>query len=88
MFFIHRFHEDNFSLHVFCDLFNLELPEVGGLDLDLTPGYCNDAVLGRLDALADFLAFAHIDLHSLYLLTIIELKDIMALIYQLVYVNL
>ena len=62
-----RLHEHDFRTNIFCDLLDLEFPEMGCLNLDLTAGDSNDAVLGRLDALADFLAFTHIDFHGIYL---------------------
>lgn len=91
----YRLHEHNIRTDVLCDLFDLKLPEMGGLDLHLATGDCNDAVLGRLYPLSNFLALAHIDLHGLYLHAItgpsvnnLILNDIMALVYQLVYMDL
>lgn len=60
----YRLHENDFGTDFLCNLFYFELPEVGCLDLDLSPGHCDDAVLGRLDTLTDFLAFTYIDLHD------------------------
>jgi len=60
----YRLHEHDFSTDILGDLFNFKLPEVGCLDLDLSPGHCDDTVLGRLDTLTDFLAFTYIDLHD------------------------
>jgi molybdenum storage protein len=90
-----RLHEYNFRTDVLGDLFDLEFPEMGCLNLDLTAGDSNDAVLGGLDTLADFLAFTHIDFHGLYLHAtpspaahIPALGDIAALVYQLIYADL
>ena len=60
-------HEHDFRTDVLCDLLDLKFPEVGCLNLDLSSGHGNNAVLGRLDTLADFLALTHIDFHGLYL---------------------
>jgi len=57
-------HEYNLSTGVLCDLFDLKLTEVGGLDLYLSARYGNNTVLGRLNALANFLALAHVYLHG------------------------
>ena len=67
VFIIHRLHEHDFRANILCDLLNLKFPEMGSLDLDLSARYSNDAVLGRLDALSNFLAFTYIDLHGLVL---------------------
>lgn len=64
MFIGYRLHEHNFCTDIFCDQFDLEFPEMGCLNLDLSAGYCNDAVLGRFDSLANFLALTHIELHD------------------------
>lgn len=61
-------HEHNFRTNVLCDLLDLEFSEMGCLNLDLSARNSNDTVLGRFDALTDFLAFTHIDLHGLFLL--------------------
>jgi hypothetical protein len=88
-------HEHNVRTGILCDLFDLKFPEMGCLNLDLSAGYGNNTILGGLDTLANFLALTHIELHGLYLLAIIgpavpisDLGVFMALIYQLVYVNL
>jgi hypothetical protein len=87
-------HEYDFRTGIFCYLFDLEFPEVGCLNLDLTTGDSNDTILGGLNALADFLAFTHIEFHGLYLHTTPSLADtapvrgFVVLIYQLVYVGL
>ena len=95
VFIINRLHEHNFCTNVLCDLLNLEFPEMGGLDLELSPGDGNDAVLGRLDAFPDLLAFTHVDLHGYLLHATIASNahescaaDRAALVYQLVYVGL
>jgi hypothetical protein len=95
VFIINRFHEHDFRLDIFGDLFDLEFPEMGCFNLELPTGYGNDAVLGRLDTLADFLAFTHIDFHGLFLPANTYLwrknpaRPVMsALVYQLVYVDL
>jgi len=64
MFTGNRFHEHDLGANVLGDLLDLEFPEMGCLDLDLAAGDCNDTVLGRLNALADFLAFAHVNFHD------------------------
>jgi hypothetical protein len=74
------FHEYDFRADIFCDLFDLEFPEMGCLNLEFPAGNGNDAVLGRLDALPDFLALTHVNLHGLFLFD--------CLIYQLVYADL
>lgn len=71
-----RLHEHDFRSDILCDLFDLEFPEVGCLHLELSPGYCNDTKLGRLDTFADFLAFTHINFHGIYLITTGFLQDI------------
>jgi hypothetical protein len=63
----HRLHEHNFCANIFGDLLDFELPEMGCLNLELSSGYSNNAVLGRLNAFSDLLAFTHIDLHGLFL---------------------
>jgi hypothetical protein len=67
MFIGNRLHEHNIRFHIFCDLFDLEFPEMGCFNLQLSTGYGNDAVLRGLYALTDFLALTHIDLHGLFL---------------------
>jgi hypothetical protein len=62
-----RLHEHDFRTGILCNLFDLEFPEMSCFNLDLSAGYSNDAVLGRLNALADFLALTHVDFHGLYL---------------------
>ena len=62
-----RFHEYNLRTDIFCDLFDLEFPEMACFNLDLTASNSNDTILGGLDALADFLAFTYIEFHGLYL---------------------
>ena len=62
-----RLHEHDFRTDIFCDLFDLEFPEMGCLNLDLSAGHSDNAVLGRFDALPDFLALTHINLHGLFL---------------------
>jgi hypothetical protein len=63
----HGLHEYDFCTGIFCDLLDLEFPEMGCLNLDLTAGNGNDAILGGLDTLAYFLAFTHIEFHGPYL---------------------
>ena len=65
MFVVHGLHEHDLGLDILCDLFELELAEMRGLDLDLSAGNGNNAVLGRLNTLADFLALTCIDLHGI-----------------------
>ena len=92
----HRLHEHYFCANIFCDLLDLEFPEMSCLNLELSTGYGNNAVLGRLYALSDFLALTHIDLHGLFLHATIESEAhepfrsgiFVALIYQLVYMVL
>ena len=96
MFIIHRLHEHDFRANILCDLLDLKFPEMGGLDLDLSARYGNDAVFGRLHALSNFLAFTYIDLHGLFLHAITapeahqhsRVGYVLALIYQLVYMGL
>lgn len=57
-------HEHNFCTDIFCDLLNLEFPEMGCLNLEFSACDSNDTKLWGLDALADFLAFTHIDFHA------------------------
>ena len=57
-------HEHDFRTGILCYLFDLEFPEMGCLNLDLSPGYRNNAVLGRFDSFANFLALTHIELHN------------------------
>ena len=68
----HRLHEHDFCANIFCNLLYLEFPEMSCLNLELPAGYGNDAILGRLYAFSDFLAFTHIDLHGLFLHATIE----------------
>ena len=63
----YRFHEHNLGTDIFCNLFNLKLPEMGGFDLQLSPGNGNNPELWGLDTFADFLAFSDINLHGLVL---------------------
>ena len=63
----HRLHEHDFCANIFCDLLDFEFPEMGCLDLELSTGYGNNAVLGRLDAFANLLALTHVNLHGLFL---------------------
>jgi len=51
----HRLHEHNFGANFLSNLFDLELSEMGCLYLDLAAGYCDDTLLGRLNALSDFM---------------------------------
>lgn len=62
-------HEYDFRTGIFCDLFDLEFPEMSGLNLDLTAGDSNDTILGGLNTLTDFLPFTYIEFHGLYLHT-------------------
>jgi len=85
-----RFQEYELRFEILCNLLDLEFPEMGSFDLDLPPGYRNDAVLGLLDTFADFLAFTNIDLHGSSspgrAFTLIWRPHVPAgLIYQLVY---
>lgn len=64
MFIGYRLHEYDFRTDILCNLFDLEFPEMGCLNLDLSPGHRNDAVLGRFDSFTNFLALTHIDLRD------------------------
>jgi len=88
-------HENDFGLDIFCDLFDLKFPEMGGLNLNLSPGDSNDAVLRGFDALPDFLALTHINFHDFSSVPIpdpqrmnIYARSVSARIYQLVYMGL
>lgn len=59
-------HEHNVRTDILCDLLDLEFPEMGCLNLELSAGDSNDTILGGLDTLADFLAFTHIDFHGFF----------------------
>jgi hypothetical protein len=73
-------HEHDFSTDILCDLLDLELPEMGSLNLQLPAGHCDNAVLGRLDAFADFLALTYIDFHGLFLHATTELCGLLTLV--------
>ena len=60
----HRCQEDHFGFCVLCDLLDLEFPEMSRFNLEISSGDRNDAVLRRLNTLADFLAFTNVYLHS------------------------
>jgi hypothetical protein len=82
-----RLHKYNFGTDILCNLLDLELTEMSGLDLDLAASYCDNTVLGGLNTFADFLALTYIDFHY-YFLPITSLGTALALIYQLVCVDL
>ena len=69
-----RLHEHDFRIDIFCNLLDLEFPEMSRLDLEFPAGYGNDAVLGRFDALPDFLALTHINLHGFSSMPILYLQ--------------
>jgi len=60
----HGFQKDNLSADILCDLFDLKLPEMDRFNLEFATGNCNDAVLRRLNTLANFLAFTNVYFHT------------------------
>jgi hypothetical protein len=59
------FHEHNLGTDILGNLFDLKFPEMGCLNLELSARHRDNAVLGGLNALSDFLAFTHVYLHGL-----------------------